>query len=66
MHVGALCEPKNVEAISKIETRAQRIVTMTVTEWPAREISSFSQPCGDLSKDNGIARCGNVPFGTPY
>ena len=32
----------------------------------AGEISSFSQPCGDLSKDNGIARCGNVPFGTPY
>ena len=39
---------------SNIETRAQRIVTMTATVRRPAKISSLSQPYGDLSKDTGF------------
>ena len=43
---------------------AEKIILAVTVAGPRK--SSFSSPCGDLSKDNGICRCGNVPFGTPY
>ena len=44
---------------AKIETTAERIVTMTVTVRLARENLQCSQPCGDLSKDTGRERRGD-------